>query len=467
MDCIADCVLNLFVKCLERCPKTFFYKCGCLVRPVCLDDTVDKIAHHQTTLLATIQHTSYDEDAVRNAIFRFVLSTYVREMLDLWVLLFQDPSHMELPPTDLYAKIELQFQEAKCKVETAMNKELKVRHAILLFDAFFSQYNRLFLGYLSTLALKNNLPTPVLLNILLDMHISLCNIFVINASVSLPSINGDLDGVFFEGAVTEVRYDLDKLEIFNRIRKISSAFERHVDSGLFFNNCLITDPLNSDEVCFVSDKFLSTIGYSRDEVIGRNPRFLQRQNNADIERNANSTVRAAKASILNNQTTVCRFQNFTKTGIVFENNFVVKTVMWEGRPVYRASFAFDPLLVDLHQIKSYVDLLLGIKPPSMTCMCVLKDGKYIVTDAYAVESDVSSFSESLEGSCIGSLINIPIGPTGLYNLIHKPEDYQKVLTIESFIVISGRQRKMKSLLLLSTCTTAIFTLHFIDDHACS
>ena len=108
-------------------------------------------------------------------------------------------------------------------------------------------------------------------------------------------------------------------------RMITDSAERH---ELFFAAIemtrmpmIVTDPNQPDNpVIFVNQAFLNTTGYERDEVIGRNCRFLQ---GPETDREAIDNVRRA---IIDRTDIAVEVQNYRKDGTMFWNALFVSPI---------------------------------------------------------------------------------------------------------------------------------------------
>jgi PAS domain S-box-containing protein len=102
-------------------------------------------------------------------------------------------------------------------------------------------------------------------------------------------------------------------------------------------NFVIADPTLPDcPIVFASDPFLRLTGYRREEVLGRNCRFLQ---GPDTDRAA---VLELKAAIRAGRECTVRLLNYTKTGKAFWNMLTVAPIKdIEDRPRFLVGVQVD------------------------------------------------------------------------------------------------------------------------------
>ena len=114
--------------------------------------------------------------------------------------------------------------------------------------------------------------------------------------------------------------------------KIFKSMTNMIQTGI-----LIVDPHENDmPIIFVNDAFVNTTGYSKEESIGRNPRFLQ----GNL---LNQTPKYNLKKAIENETSCeIEIKNFTKEGIAFYN-FLKITPLFdgEGQLLYYMGIQFD------------------------------------------------------------------------------------------------------------------------------
>jgi PAS domain S-box-containing protein len=95
------------------------------------------------------------------------------------------------------------------------------------------------------------------------------------------------------------------------------------------NVVLLTDPnLPDDPIIYVNDGFEELTGYRRDEVLGRNCRFLQGD---DREQEG---VRQLRAALLARESVRVELRNYRKDGTLFWNELYITPVFAEGNLKY-------------------------------------------------------------------------------------------------------------------------------------
>nr|AML79637.1 putative LOV domain-containing protein [Phlebodium pseudoaureum] len=111
---------------------------------------------------------------------------------------------------------------------------------------------------------------------------------------------------------SETSFELDKA----RLREIRRGIDLATTLERIEKNFVITDPrLPDNPIIFASDNFLELTEYSREEILGRNCRFLQ---GPDTNR---ETVKQIREAIDNEREITVQLLNYTKSGRTFWNLF--------------------------------------------------------------------------------------------------------------------------------------------------
>jgi len=103
------------------------------------------------------------------------------------------------------------------------------------------------------------------------------------------------------------------------------------------NGVTLSDPdLPDNPIVYVNQAFEAMSGYSQEEIVGRNCRFLQ---GADREQDALATIRAALA---NEEPCVVTLRNYRKNGELFLNRLSIRPLVdREGNVIYYLGVQYD------------------------------------------------------------------------------------------------------------------------------
>lgn len=121
-----------------------------------------------------------------------------------------------------------------------------------------------------------------------------------------------------------------------RIEKLHDALATGADQDALMesvldaidNTLVVTDPNKPDNpIVWVNRQFERLTGYSFDEVVGQNCRFLQGD---DCEQEA---IAQLKESVCDGKSAHVKLRNYRKDGSMFWNELYVSSVHVEGRPV--------------------------------------------------------------------------------------------------------------------------------------
>ncbi len=103
------------------------------------------------------------------------------------------------------------------------------------------------------------------------------------------------------------------------------------------NGITLSDPdLPDNPIVYANKVFEEMSGYSQDEIVGRNCRFLQGE---DRDQKALATIRAALA---NKEACVVTLRNYRKNGELFLNRLSIRPLMdREGTVIYYLGVQYD------------------------------------------------------------------------------------------------------------------------------
>ncbi|KAK8093291.1 uncharacterized protein PG998_014692 [Apiospora kogelbergensis] len=110
---------------------------------------------------------------------------------------------------------------------------------------------------------------------------------------------------------------------------------------------VVTDALDPlDRIIYVSDCFLEVTGYTREEVLGQNCRFLQSPDGIVVPGAARQAVSSESAYILREKVRERRetehsIINYKKSGEAFLNNISIVPIPWGPSPLPRFIFGFS------------------------------------------------------------------------------------------------------------------------------
>ncbi|ESQ14036.1 MAG TPA: PAS sensor domain-containing protein [Chromatiaceae bacterium] len=103
------------------------------------------------------------------------------------------------------------------------------------------------------------------------------------------------------------------------------------------NGVTLSDPdLPDNPIIYANDVFVQMTGYSRDEIVGRNCRFLQGE---DRDQPAIDEIRAALAEHRSVEVTL---RNYRKDGSLFHNRLSIRPLLDpEGQVIYYLGVQYD------------------------------------------------------------------------------------------------------------------------------
>lgn len=137
--------------------------------------------------------------------------------------------------------------------------------------------------------------------------------------------------IHFEEAIT-VDKDENNTNVESLIK--SSALLRSID--MMGVGMTITDPtLEDNPLIYVNQGFEKITGYSREEVLLKNPRFLQGE---ETDREHLAVI---KRAIDTGKPETVTIKNYRKDGTTFWNQFIMSPLMEDGKPVYFIGLQFD------------------------------------------------------------------------------------------------------------------------------
>lgn len=137
--------------------------------------------------------------------------------------------------------------------------------------------------------------------------------------------------IHFEEAIT-VDKDENNINVEAIIK--SSALLRSID--MMGVGMAITDPsLEDNPLVYVNQGFEKITGYSREEVLHKNPRFLQGEE-TDTEH-----LKIIKRAIQTGKAETATIKNYRKDGTTFWNQFILSPLVEDGKPIYFIGLQFD------------------------------------------------------------------------------------------------------------------------------
>ena len=103
------------------------------------------------------------------------------------------------------------------------------------------------------------------------------------------------------------------------------------------NGVTLSDPdLPDNPIVYANQAFVAMSGYSQEEIVGRNCRFLQ---GADREQEALATIRVALAK---HEACVVTLRNYRKNGELFLNRLFIRPLVdREGQVIYYLGVQYD------------------------------------------------------------------------------------------------------------------------------
>nr|AML76953.1 putative LOV domain-containing protein [Spinulum annotinum] len=132
-----------------------------------------------------------------------------------------------------------------------------------------------------------------------------------------PPSPKEMDELYLSEGLTNVEDERpDSIDDSDRAKEIRRGIDLATTLERIEKNFVITDPrLPDNPIIFASDSFLELTEYSREEIIGRNCRFLQGPD-TDME-----TVKKIRDAIREQKDITVQLLNYTKTGKPFWNLF--------------------------------------------------------------------------------------------------------------------------------------------------
>lgn len=428
-----------------------------------------KITSSIKTIKNRIERLQFDNDSARNDLFIFVLSTYVELTLDIWIQLIPEITN-SLTVEELYDNLELLFSGTTNSIYYTLHKRIKSDKAVKLCIKYLSQYDKMFVGYLSVMTLKTEMTAFEIIHILSDMHISLCRVISISSHVTLPAINGDFDGVAFDNKVTSIRVSYSKRKCLDNLINIAKAIElknlNKTTNEYEISVQMITDALNNDIIVYVTESFSKLCEYPINELIGMYPSNLNYINDEKHIFSKDNCGLISETIKDKKTTTTCTFYNYTKNNKKFKNIVTIKSIQVKNLPVFRLSIQFVPnKYVNIHSFKSYIDLLFSEKTPTFSTIYILENNKYKLVNWYCFEEVYNCIFENCNEQYLHDIIKIHGGETKLMYMINKPDDFNKVINIDSEIDIENKIHSLRNSIVLHSNNTEgtpylIYVLHF-------
>lgn len=427
----------------------------------------NKIHTYKDIFEDQITRQRYDDDPTRNDIFEFVIIAYVKQSISIWNNILDKISIGEVNHANIYDTLNLEVVVMTREFTAFLEDSLKFEPAVNLINNYFSQYNKQIVANVSILTLTDKFDTIELVTILIDMHINLCQLVIVNGRVNLPCINGHFDGIVFEHKLTDIRHDFEKKEIFENLKRIFRGFENqgdiithnHINS---FHN-IITDPNRGDIIVHTSYNFLLFLGYGNDELIGKIPKRLQYPG-LQIPEHSTEVRTDFGYKMHENNTVIETFKNFRKNGESFQNTIVVKTIMSGGTPLYRCSLQIPVIgneKMNEHVWKSYIDnVFIASDPPLFSTVYKLINKRFEFVTCFNFRGIINV--KELNGLYIEDIVKISHGETKLYKIIHHVEESLNTVTVESTFNNGNKTFHLKTTLYInktSNNTAYIFAIH--------
>lgn len=132
-------------------------------------------------------------------------------------------------------------------------------------------------------------------------------------------VKGTFDALMLERVI---RYNLERSRTMERLQQAlreKSQLTSAIDN--LTTSVVITDPKRQDNpILFVNPAFTTITGYTAEEVIGRNCRFLQ---GPDTDR---ATLAAIRTAVREHTTITCTLLNYRKDGTPFWNELIISPV---------------------------------------------------------------------------------------------------------------------------------------------
>uniref|UniRef100_A0A6C0KZF5 PAS domain-containing protein n=1 Tax=viral metagenome TaxID=1070528 RepID=A0A6C0KZF5_9ZZZZ len=425
-----------------------------------------KIITHSELFEDQINRQHYTEDTTRNEIFKYIILNYIKESLSIWNNILPSISQKNVDETNIYDSLNLELVAMNRRINVFLQNSLCHEPAIVLINNYFKQYNQQIVANVSILTLTEKFDIIELVAILINMHINLCQLIIVNSAVNLPCINGHFDGIVFNNNLTQIHHNFEKRELFEKIKLITKGFETQNDPhetdmfNLFHN--IVTDPERGDIIVNISSHFLTYLGYTQNELIGKRPKCLQYPALCIPD-----TFHARSIfgnNLHRNKTSLGEFKNYKKNGEVFTNTIIVKTIMSGAKPLYRCSiqvpFSKEDIIIDEHIWKSYIDnIFIMNEVPLFSTVYELKQKKYKLVNCFNFQEVINT--AELTGLYIEDVVKVQRGETKLYNIIdHLEKD--RTIHIESELTNGGKKIMLGTILFvdkISEDEAYVFAVH--------